>query len=177
MGRRSRIHQYQVGEMTGVSGCVLHGQERAPGVTQYRDGVEPEVPPQPVQIVDLGFNADGLGKDVRGGLAASSLVVVDQPKRTRQPIELGQQVVMVEVGSAVQNDEGSTGADFPEKELRTRNGEVTLAHVRRAANAAGSHRQVADESGLTPHRGSGAGKLVPARPATLWLATQFRPRR
>jgi hypothetical protein len=54
-----------------------------------------------------------------GRLAAPTLIVVDQAKCTRQTIEVGQQIVVVEIRSAMQDYEGRSGADFSKIELCT----------------------------------------------------------
>jgi hypothetical protein len=68
--------------------------------------------PQEVQVVYLGLDGDVLGPDAIGGSPATALVVVDEPEPLGQPVELGQQVVVAEVRSAVQHDDRRARADL-----------------------------------------------------------------
>ena len=83
-------------------------------MAQYCDGTEAEELPQSVEVVDLRFDGDGLGSHPRGRLAAPSLIVIDQAKCARQAIQVWQQIVVVEIWPAVDDDEGTSVADFSE---------------------------------------------------------------
>ena len=130
MGSRRRIQEYQVRDPIRVASCVLQGHETAPRMAEYCNLIEAEVLPQPVDVIDLGFDGDGLGRDARGRLATATLIVIDQAEFARKPVQVRQEIVVIEVGSAVENDEGRSIADFAEIELRTWNREVSFVHAR-----------------------------------------------
>jgi hypothetical protein len=45
-------------------------------------------------------------REIARGFPASPLVVVDEPKRIGQSIQVGQKIAMVEIGPAVEDDDG-----------------------------------------------------------------------
>jgi hypothetical protein len=105
--------------------------------------------PQSIQVVDLGFNVDSLDGEPAGRLARPSLIVIDQAKYARQSIQFGQQTVVVEIGSAMQDNERPSVADFSDIELRIWDWEVTLIHMRLVASSIGGHDHLVDVTGLT----------------------------
>jgi hypothetical protein len=87
-------------------------------VAQYCNRVEAEITPYSVEVVDLGLDIDGFGKHAPGRLPTPSLIIIDQAKCARQSIKLRQQIVVVEIRSAVQDDKRGSVADFPKIEFR-----------------------------------------------------------
>ena len=57
--------------------------------------------PQRIQILDFGSEGDILGSDMARGRPAAALRVVDEAVGIREAIEIGQQVLVVEVRPAV----------------------------------------------------------------------------
>jgi hypothetical protein len=53
-----------------------------------------------------------------GGAELLEIVVVNQPERTRQPIEIGQEVTVVEIGSSMQHEEWLAASDVSRVERR-----------------------------------------------------------
>ena len=153
-----------MGDPIRVACCVFQGHETAPRMTEYCNLIEAEVLPQSVDVVDLGSDGDGLGRDARGRLATPTLIVIDQAECPCKPIQVRQEIVVIEIGSAVENDEGTSIADFPEIEFRTLNREVSFAHAR--SNAQSRNFQVSAPSKwrtLTAaiRRGSKLPRLTP----------------
>ena len=91
---------------------VLHGQEPAPGVAEQGNRFEPELLAYPVEVLDLTGDADGFRRLAQERPAAAPLVVVDEAERLRQPIHLGQQVLVIEIGSSVHDDDRHAMADL-----------------------------------------------------------------
>src|SRR5215475_1739193 len=60
---------------------------------------------QGLEIVDFGGDRDILRSDVCSRFPAASLVVIDKVVRTRQAIHLGEEIALVEVRTAVKNDD------------------------------------------------------------------------
>ena len=63
-----------------------------------------------IEVVDLGPERDVLGADALGRTAAAALVVVNEAERVGEPVELGHEVGVVEVGPAVDDDDRRAGA-------------------------------------------------------------------
>jgi hypothetical protein len=61
--------------------------------------------PDSVEIIGLGLNVDILWDDCARGFATPSLIVVDQPKGARQAIHFWKQIVVVEIWSAMEDEE------------------------------------------------------------------------
>ena len=80
---------------------------------QDRDRAEPEVLPHRVRIGDVGFDADVFGPDALCGATASSLVVVDEAVGFGQTIELGEEIAVLEVGPAMEDEDWLPPSDLP----------------------------------------------------------------
>ena len=70
------------------------------------------MPSNTVEVFDLGSDGDILGSVALRRPAATALVVVDEPKRLRQPAELRQDVGVVERGAAVLDHDRRAVADI-----------------------------------------------------------------
>ena len=68
--------------------------------------------PHPFEVVELRRERDVLRPHALGGSAAAALVVIDEAERVCEPIELRQQVRVVEVRPAVDDDDRMAGADI-----------------------------------------------------------------
>ena len=121
-------------EAIRMPGRVCGRQESTPRVTYERDAVVPEVPPQRIEILDLGVDRDVLGRDAGGGSPPAALIVIDQPRIARQSVHLGQEIEMVEVGAAVEEEERSALAYLAYEEASPGNRNVALAHAARHSN-------------------------------------------
>src|SRR5215203_6048879 len=95
----------------GMADRVLHSQQAAPGVAQDRYGFEAEAATHSLEVRDLRLDADLSPVDPVARPAATSLVVVHEPKRVREPVELRTQVVVVEVRAAMEDDDGRSAAE------------------------------------------------------------------
>jgi hypothetical protein len=73
----------------GMARRVLHREESTPRVAQHRNGVQFEIAPHAVQVLDLRADADLVGLYLSGGPPASPLVVVDEAERVGESIHLG----------------------------------------------------------------------------------------
>ena len=91
--------------MPGVE-ARIQSENRAPGVPQQRRRFQLKVLPHLVEIVDVGRERDVLGVNLIRRSPTSPLIVVDEPERIRQSIQVGQEIAVVEIGSAVEDDEG-----------------------------------------------------------------------
>ena len=60
---------------------VLHREHASPRVPKHGDGLEPELAPHPLHVLDLRPQADVPGPDALGRPAAAALVVVDEAER------------------------------------------------------------------------------------------------
>jgi hypothetical protein len=85
-------------------------------VPEHGHGLQPEVAPDAVDVVDLGPKVDVLGPNAARRAAATTLVVVDEAERLRQPVELGKQIRVVEVRPAVEHEDRIAGADVAAKQ-------------------------------------------------------------
>jgi hypothetical protein len=88
---------------------VLHRQQAAPRVAEHRDRVEPELAPHAVDVLDLRGDGDLARLAPRSPAAA--LVVIDEANGVREPVELWEQVGVVEFGPAVEDDHRRAVAD------------------------------------------------------------------
>ena len=114
-------------DAVGVGDGVLHRQHAAPRVTEQRNGVQPEVASERVEVGDLGLDADILRLHARGRPATAALVVTDEPTPRGQDIEFGQQVGVVEIRPAVQHEQVRSGADLAHVQFRAVDRHVLLA--------------------------------------------------
>jgi hypothetical protein len=73
--------------------------------------------PQRVQIMDLGRESDVLGADLAKGRPTTALRVVDEAARVRKAIEIGQEVLVIEVGSTVNHHDRRAPADVTTVQL------------------------------------------------------------
>src|SRR5262245_43267138 len=71
---------------------------------QHR-GVRPKVLPHRVEVVEVGRERNVLGPDVLGGSPARALIVVDEAELILELIQLRQEVTVVEIGPAVEDDD------------------------------------------------------------------------
>ena len=95
----------------GMAYRVLHREDPAPRVAQHRNGVQSEITPHAVQVLDLRADSHLVRHYVSGGPPASSLVVVDDAERVRESIHLGKQVVVVEVRTTMKGNDRLALAD------------------------------------------------------------------
>jgi hypothetical protein len=112
------VHQDQVGQPFGVTAGVLHRQYSAPAVPEDRHRLQPEMAAHLVQVIHFGLDGDVGGSDAVGRPPATALIVVDDPESLGQTIQLGQQIVVVEVRPAVQHDDRKALADVAEMQPR-----------------------------------------------------------
>jgi len=101
---------------------VLHRQHCAPAVPEDRHRLQPEMTPHVIQVVHFGLDGDVLGSDAVGRSPATALVVIDDPESLGQTVELGQQIVVVEVGPAMQHDDRRALANIAEMQSRVAGG-------------------------------------------------------
>jgi hypothetical protein len=97
----------------GVSKRVLQSKNRAPGVPEQGWQFQVEVLPHHIEIVDFGCERDFLGQHLICGSAPSPLVVVDEPKGIRQSIQVGQEIAVIKIRPAVEDDNGLPLPDLP----------------------------------------------------------------
>jgi hypothetical protein len=98
-------------------------------MAEKRRRPEPEPVEHGVQVRHLGADVDVLRLDAVRRTASPPLVVVDEAARVGEPVELRQQVRVVEVRPAVEDDERRAGADLAAVEPRTVDGDVPFASV------------------------------------------------
>src|SRR6185312_7171651 len=95
-------------------------------MSQQHRRLQSEVPPHLVEVVEVGGERDVFGLHMRGGVPAPALVVVDQPKCILQAIEFGKQIVMIEIRSAVEHDDGSSLTDGSNVKRRVADGDAAF---------------------------------------------------
>ena len=110
-------------------------------MTEQCHRLQMEVLTHRVEIVDIRCEADVIWSDVLRGFPATALVVVDQPVTVRQAIEIRQEVRVIEVGSAVEDDDGLSVADLACVERRSAYGDATLDCAARTLRLPGSRRR------------------------------------
>jgi hypothetical protein len=94
-------------------------------------GFQPEMAPHDVQVVHFGLHGDILRADALCRLPATTLIVIDDSGLFGQAIELGQQIVVVEVRTAAQHDNGRALADVSEMQSSgQRQSRIRYAHPR-----------------------------------------------
>ena len=109
--RRRSVHEDQVRDPTRMADRVLHREYASPGVSEHGDRLQAEVAPHSVEVVDLRPNRDIVGLHAVRRPAATALVVVDEAERVCEPVELREEVGVVEVGPAVDDDDRRAVAD------------------------------------------------------------------
>ena len=117
---------------------VLHRQQTAPRMSEQRRRFEPEALTDAIEIVGLGRHRDVFGLLPRERSAAATLVVVHEMERFGQPIHLGQQVLVVEVGAAVQNHDRDAVADVADVQARCTGSHEALAAASPGARSGSS---------------------------------------
>ena len=105
---------------------ILHRHQRPPRVSQQRNRVEAEAASDAVEVVDLALHRD-LDRRFDGERAASpSLVVVDEPAAFSEPVQLREQVTVVEVRATVHHHQRESRAHLADvKPSRTAPHEAT----------------------------------------------------
>ena len=89
-----------------------------------------KVLPHLVEIVDVGCERDFLGQHLIRGSPTSPLVVVDEAECIRQSIQVGQEIAMVEIRPAVEDDDGLPLPDFSRIERRLPDRNTAFARCR-----------------------------------------------
>jgi hypothetical protein len=98
-------------------------------VAEDRRRLDAEVAAHGLQVRNLGVEAHILGPGIPGRPAAPALVVVREPARICEPVELRPQVAVIEVRPAVEDDDRPAGADLAAVEPPTLDGDVPFAAV------------------------------------------------
>jgi hypothetical protein len=91
---------------------IFKGKHSAPGVPQQYHRVEVKILPNLLQICDVGCERDVFRVHTIGRSATPALVVVDEMERIGEAVQLGQQIAVVEIGPAMQDDDRLASADF-----------------------------------------------------------------
>ena len=68
--------------------------------------------PHFIEIIDVGCKRNVLGHHLVRGSPTSPLVVVDEPECICQSIQIGQEIPMIEIRTAVEDDERLSPPDF-----------------------------------------------------------------
>ena len=157
----------------GPADRVLHREQRAPGVAEDGDRLEPEGLADRVEIVDLTREVDLVRRSAGERSTAAALVVVHEAERVGQAIHVGEQVLVVEVRSSVQDDDGRAVADLADVQPRRRLGEVALACAAGSAAAIEDHSSRPARWPSTPSAPLEAGRHVALR----WTQCPGRRRR
>src|SRR5262245_4149811 len=113
---------------------VLQRENRSPGMAEHDRRIESEMFTNGIEIGHLGFERHVLRMNARGGLSAASLIVVDQTISIGEPIEIGHEIAMIEIRSAVQNDDRGSLADLARIQLCAR--DSYMAFMRAALSGA-----------------------------------------
>ncbi len=92
--------------------------------------VELEVLPHFFQIRHLRFDRDVFGLHTGRRFSPAPLVVVDQPVPVREPIHLRQEVRVIEIGAAVQDDHRPALTDLAREEFRSRHRDSRIVRGR-----------------------------------------------
>jgi hypothetical protein len=100
-------------------------------VPQDRSGFELEIFSKTFQIFDLGTYRDIFRVHIPRRPATSSLVIIDQAEGIGQAIRIGEKVGVIEIGSAMQNDERLSLSDFAVIQLGTPDREEAFTRDRR----------------------------------------------
>ena len=91
---------------------VFQGENRAPRMSEQSCRLQVRVRSHCVEIIEIRLQGDIAGFYASYGSSASSLVVVDEPVCTSQPIQIGQEIAAIEIRPPVQDDNGLSPADF-----------------------------------------------------------------
>jgi hypothetical protein len=81
-------------------------------MSQQHNRFEVKVLPHAVEVGEVGGEGDIRGLHVSGGAAPPALVVVDETVGIREAVEFRQEIAMVEIGSAVEDDNSRALPDF-----------------------------------------------------------------
>jgi hypothetical protein len=92
-------------------------------------GVEPKVLPHLVKVVQVRRERNVLWPNVLRGSPAPALIVVDKAKLIFELIQIGQEVTMVEIGPAVQDDDRLSSANRSDVERCAANQDAALACI------------------------------------------------
>jgi hypothetical protein len=85
---------------------VFQGEDRAPGMAEQRWRLERIVLPHLVEVIDVGRDRHVLRPNAFRGSPAPPLIVVDELEPVLQLIQVGQEIAVVEIGPAVEDDNG-----------------------------------------------------------------------
>lgn len=143
---------------------------------QQRDPIEAVIPPQPLEILDLGRHRDRLGLGASLGSPPAPLVVVEEAERAGENVQLGEQVAVVEVGTAMEDDHRRPVADLAMEQTPVAQRHAAFAGRRRIDDPLPSEahdstpdarvrgwrpRKEAEPATLPPYVRSGPGEQVP----------------
>ena len=115
---RRGVHQDHVRHAFRMAQRVLQGKHRAPGVPEQCGRFQVKAPPHCVEIVEVGSEGDILGRHIISRSPAPPLVVIDEAEGGRQPVQIGQEIAVVEIGPAMKDDDGTALPDFASIERR-----------------------------------------------------------
>jgi hypothetical protein len=79
-----------------------------------------------VDVGDIRSERHIFGSHTVGGSTASPLVVVDESVRIGKAVEFRQEITMIEIGSAMQDDDWRAFPNVPRVQLRTSHGDPIL---------------------------------------------------
>jgi hypothetical protein len=113
-------------------------------VPQHRNRFEPEVLPQAVKVFDVRLDSDIFWLYIVRRLAPPSLVVVDEPVRIGQAIHIGEQIAMVKIGPAVEDDDRLSLSDLAIIQPGISSREVTAMRSRAVRLVISAHRATAE---------------------------------
>lgn len=98
---------------------------------EHGDGLQAEMAPHPIEVLDLGSEADVPDPDAIGRPAATALVVVEETERLCEAVQLRQEVGVVEVWPAVHHHDRLSLADVATEQPEPVGGHVCLARIHR----------------------------------------------
>jgi hypothetical protein len=98
-------------------------------VSEEYDRVLFEVLPHPIQVLDVRTQRHVIGLHLIGRSPATALVVVDQAQDVAEPIRVGQQVAVVEIGPAVKDEHRLPLPDGAEVERALADTNAALARL------------------------------------------------
>ena len=92
-------------------------EQPAPGVAEDRDRVGTGPRADSIDVINLRSDRDVVGPLAAERTSAPALVVEDETEPIRQPVELREQVGVVEVRTTVDQDDRRPAPDVPDEEL------------------------------------------------------------
>ena len=155
------VHQDQSRHALRMAQRVLQRQHRAPRMAEQHRCVEIELAADAVDVVQVGGEAHALRVHAGRRASPAALVVVNQPVRVGERVEIGREVRLVEIGPAVQHDNGLAVADRADVKRRVVGAKFAFFRARHVPGLRARRERDAEQRGARDGMQGVAHRSVP----------------